>query len=233
MPYALRCAGLLEVHMNWRKIRVLLVASVLAPCLALVAGAEPAVAVSPDVVVSQVYGGGGNAGATLQNDFIELHNRSAAPVSLDGLVGAVRLGHGLDLAGHAAHGQHRPRRHYLVQEAAGAGGTTPLPTPDATGSIAMSGDRRQGRAGRRPPPRSRAARAAPATPSVRDFVGYGATASSFEGAAPAPGLSNTTAALRADDGATDTDNNAADFAAGSPNPRNCGVRAAPAAPVGL
>ena len=32
-----------------------------------------------------------------------------------------------------------PGSYYLVQEAAGGkGGTTPLPTPDATGSVAMS-----------------------------------------------------------------------------------------------
>ena len=32
------------------------------------------------VVISQVYGGGGNSGATLKNDFIELFNRGAQPV---------------------------------------------------------------------------------------------------------------------------------------------------------
>ncbi len=31
---------------------------------------------SPDIVVAEVYGGGGNTGATLQNDYIELFNRS-------------------------------------------------------------------------------------------------------------------------------------------------------------
>src|SRR6201996_2509843 len=36
------------------------------------------------VVISQVYGGGGNAGAPLSNDFIELHNESTAPLVLDG-----------------------------------------------------------------------------------------------------------------------------------------------------
>src|SRR3569833_4048591 len=36
------------------------------------------------VVISQVYGGGGNAGATLTNDFVELHNNTDAPVSIDG-----------------------------------------------------------------------------------------------------------------------------------------------------
>jgi hypothetical protein len=41
-------------------------------------------AVSTDVVISQVYGGGGNSGATYQNDFVELYNRSSSPVSLTG-----------------------------------------------------------------------------------------------------------------------------------------------------
>jgi uncharacterized protein len=39
---------------------------------------------SSAVVISQIYGGGGNAGATLRSDFIELFNRSGAPVSVDG-----------------------------------------------------------------------------------------------------------------------------------------------------
>ena len=36
------------------------------------------------VVISQIYGGGGNSGATWRNDFVELFNRGAAPVSVDG-----------------------------------------------------------------------------------------------------------------------------------------------------
>src|SRR6266545_4300063 len=41
-------------------------------------------AVSPDVVISQVYGGGGNAGAPYTHDFVELFNRGSATVSLAG-----------------------------------------------------------------------------------------------------------------------------------------------------
>ena len=37
-----------------------------------------------DVVISQVYGGGGNSGATLRQDFVELHNTGTAPVTLNG-----------------------------------------------------------------------------------------------------------------------------------------------------
>ena len=46
--------------------------------------ASPASAASPDVVVSQVYGGGGNSGATYTNDFVELYNRGTEPVDLSG-----------------------------------------------------------------------------------------------------------------------------------------------------
>ena len=34
------------------------------------------------VVISQVYGGGGNSGATLKNDFIEIFNRGSAAVNV-------------------------------------------------------------------------------------------------------------------------------------------------------
>jgi hypothetical protein len=54
---------------------------------------------------------------------------------------------------------------------------------------------------------------------VEDLVGYG-SASDFEGAGSTSALSNTSAALRANDGCTDTGDNATDFAAGTPAPRN-------------
>ena len=36
------------------------------------------------IVISQVYGGGGNTGATLRNDFVELFNRGNAAVNIGG-----------------------------------------------------------------------------------------------------------------------------------------------------
>ena len=169
--------------------------------------AAPASAVSPDVVVSQVYGGGGNAGATYTNDFIELYNRGTTPVPLAGWTVQYGAATGTTFASTPLTGRILPGRHYLVQEAAGAGGTTPLPTPNATGTIAMSAT-----AGK--------VRVVTDTGEVRDLVGYGSTANQFEGTGPAPGLSNTTAALRVNNGATDTDNNNVDFVTGPPNPRN-------------
>src|SRR5262245_32592033 len=41
-------------------------------------------AVSPTVIISQIYGGGGNAGAVYRSDFVEIFNRGSAPVSLTG-----------------------------------------------------------------------------------------------------------------------------------------------------
>ena len=52
--------------------------------IALVPLSQPAAAVSTTVVISQVYGGGGNTGATLRNDFIELFNRGSAAVDVTG-----------------------------------------------------------------------------------------------------------------------------------------------------
>ena len=48
----------------------------------LLAFARPADAVSPNLVLSQVYGGGGNSGATYTNDFIEVFNRGSLLVDL-------------------------------------------------------------------------------------------------------------------------------------------------------
>ena len=47
-------------------------------------GIQSALAVSPNIVISQVYGGGGNSGATYKQDFIELFNRGTSPASLAG-----------------------------------------------------------------------------------------------------------------------------------------------------
>ena len=36
------------------------------------------------IVISQLYGGGGNAGATYQNDYVELYNRGTVTVDIGG-----------------------------------------------------------------------------------------------------------------------------------------------------
>ncbi|MGH9185959.1 MAG: lamin tail domain-containing protein, partial [Acidimicrobiales bacterium] len=216
-----------------RRIVAALTIAGLTGLLVVAATATPAAAVPGTVVVSQVYGGGGNSGATLTHDFIELFNRTGAPVPLDGWSVQYASATGNFTFVTPLSGSIAPGGYYLVQEAQGAGGTVPLPTPDATGSIAMSAT-----AGKVVLVDNTAALncGAAATPCptplpVEDLVGYGTTANLFEGA-PAPGLSNTTAALRDDGGAVDTDNNADDFTAGVPNPRNSGFEPPPPPPTG-
>ena len=181
--------------------------------------AQSAAAISADIVISQVYGGGGNSGATLKNDFIELFNRGASPVNVSGWSVQYASTAGTTWQKTALTSiTLQPGQYYLVQESPGAGGTQDLPAPDATGSIAMS---------------ATAAKVAllnnntsvptgtscPSGATVVDFVGYGSATNCFEGA-PAATLSNTTAAFRAGGGCVDTDSNTADFTAGAPSPRN-------------
>ncbi|MFP5265294.1 MAG: Ig-like domain repeat protein [Blastocatellia bacterium] len=172
--------------------------------------------ISASVVISQVYGGGGNAGATFKNDFIELFNRGNTTINVTGWSVQYASSTGTSWAVTALSGSIAPGQYYLVQEAVGAGGTVPLPTPDAAGSIAMAAG-----AGKVALVNNSTALsgACPSGASVVDFVGYG-TANCFEGAGAAPTLTNTTAALRGSNGCADTDSNAADFTAGAPNPRN-------------
>ena len=62
------------------------------------------------VNISQIYGGGGNSGATLKNDFIELYNPTDAIGLAHGLVGPVHVLGWDDLAADAADRFHRPRQ---------------------------------------------------------------------------------------------------------------------------
>ena len=173
------------------------------------------------VVISQVYGGGGNSGATLKNDFIELINHTNTPIDLTGwsvqyisATATSGLWQVTPLNGFVL----QPGQYYLIQEAAGAGGTVNLPAPDTTGSIAMALG--AGKVALVTNTTALSGAGCPSGTSIIDLVGYGSTANCFEGSGPAPTLTNTTAALRGNNGCIDTDNNASDFTAGTPNPRN-------------
>lgn len=172
------------------------------------------------VRISQAYGGGGNSGATLKNDFIELYNAGAATVSLSGW--SIQYASAATSTGNyvvtTLSGSIGPKKYYLIQQAAGAGGTQNLPTPDATGTIGMTAT------GFRLALVSNATALAVTSSAnalgIIDFVGASSTASTYEGTGPAPAPSNTTAILRKDGGETDTDNNSSDFTSTTPNPRN-------------
>jgi uncharacterized protein len=174
---------------------------------------------SPDLVVSQVYGGGGNSGATYANDFVELFNRGSASVDLSGWSVQYATASGASWQVTTLTGSLAPGHHYLVALASGGANGAALPTADATGTsnLAASG-------GKVALVDDTAALACGATAgscstvaAIRDFIGYG-SATDYEGAA-ASALSNTTAAIRGSNGCDDTDANGADFTNDTPAPR--------------
>ena len=215
---------------NHSRSLVLLAAVVLLLTGLLAASPTPAEGASQDLVVSQVYGGGGNSGAPLTHDYIELFNRGETSIDLGdfslqyasatgtGNFGA-NSGQLTELDGSIA-----PGGYFLVQQGAGAGNGVPLPTPDfvdptpiamaaGAGKVALvSGTEGLGcNGGSTPCSAAQLAR-------IVDLVGYG-NANFFEGNGAAPGLSNGTAGFRADGGCIDTDDNGADFGSAAPAPR--------------
>jgi len=180
------------------------------------------------VVISQVYGGGGNSGAPLNRDFIELFNRGTAAVDVSGYTIQYNsaTGTGAWLFNTIPAGAIiQPGKYYLI--AFGAAGTngTALPTADfdstATGFLALSST--GGRVAL-----SSLATAIPAgcppTGTTIDYVGYG-TGNCFEGTAATAALSNTTAAIRLNGGCSDNNANNTDFSVGAPTPRNSSTTA--------
>jgi hypothetical protein len=187
-----------------------------------IASPPPAEAiVSTSIVISQVYGGGGNSGAQYKNDFIELYNLGTTTVNLSGWSVQYASDTGSSWQVTNLSGSLAPGRYYLVQEAGGANGAA-LPAPSATDNIAMSAT-----SGKVALVNNTTALTGtcPSGVSIIDFVGYGPTSginapNCFEGAGPAPALSNTTADIRKNGGNQDTDNNNLDFTAAAPFPRS-------------
>ena len=180
---------------------------------ALLAGlATPAFAAPSPVVISQVYGAGGNANAAWNRDFIELFNRSGKAVSLGGLsLQYQAAGASSNWASFTAlpNVMLEPGQYFLV--GAASGGTVGASIGDvdhSTNSINMSGTT------------GKIALAESTTllgvadggGKLVDLVGFG-TASRYEGAAAAPAPSTTNSIQRRALGCTDTDQNAADFEA--------------------
>lgn len=166
---------------------------------------QPAYA-APDgsnVVLNEVYGGGGNSGATLTHDFIELFNPTDNDIDLTGwsveyFSGSGNSGGTAQLSGTIPAGGY-----FLIQAAQGNGGDTALPTPDATSTLAMSGTRGS-------------VQLYDASSNPVDLVGFGNAELHETNPAPAP--SNTTSVTRTD--GVDTDDNSADFSTGTPSPVN-------------
>ena len=208
-----------------RRHRVLLAGFLL---LSAVAAGCAAVAPSEDVsvvhsalmagdmlVISQVYGGGGNANAPYKADYVELFNRGTSDVSLAGAslqyssAGTNTYGNVVPLPNATL----AAGKHFLVRFATGANGDDLPIATDLTSTTNLSAS--DGKLVLSSGATSvTCAGACGGAATVIDFVGFG-SANDAEGAA-APAGSNTKALFRKDQGCTDTDHNDADFATGAP-----------------
>ena len=168
------------------------------------------------IVINQIYGSGGNDGAIYQNDYVELYNKGDAPVDVTGWSVQYASAAGTNWANKVPlGGPIAPGQYYLVKLATNdATVGAPLPAPNVTGPINMSGS--SGKVALVNVFDSLIGECPLSDPSLMDLVGYG-TATCGEGNTKAPALSPPTADLRTD--GVDTDRNFDDFVSGPPNPR--------------
>ncbi|MDR3389493.1 MAG: lamin tail domain-containing protein [Rudaea sp.] len=181
--------------------------------------AASASAAQAQVVISQVYGGGNNSGATYQNDFIELFNAGSSAQSLNGLSVQYASSAGSTWNNLTALSDVtlQPGQYYLIQESGGTTNGIALPTPDLIASTPIN---LSGTNGKVALVSGTAAittgTSCPSGSTILDFVGYG----NANCANPTAALSNSTAAIRDGGGCTNTDTNSADFTLATPTPRN-------------
>jgi hypothetical protein len=181
------------------------------------------------VVISQVYGGGGNSGAIYSHDFIELFNRGTTPQNLTGWSVQYTSATGTSWTSKTdlPNVTLQPGQYYLIQEASNAAVGIALPTPDLNGissaSTPATGIAISGTTGKVVLASSTTfvTGANPVDSQVVDKVGFGTTPNGFEGTGPTGAvISATTSAQRLNNGCTDSNNNANDFIVAAPNPRN-------------
>src|SRR3954468_1539699 len=180
---------------------------------------------SGSLVVGELYAAGGNSGAVYANDYVELFNRGASPVAVDGWTLQYASASSTGWQQTALSGTIPAGGRYLVQLASGGTNGAALPAANATGTmnlaatggkIAVVDDATGVSCGG-------SAGSCSAASGVEDLVGYGG-ATDYEGTGAAPAGSATNATARTDS-CTDTDDNTADFATATPDPQNSSAAA--------
>lgn len=188
--------------------------TLLAP--AVVAGPAFASPAGDELVLNEVYTNGGSANAVFTHKFVELHNPTDAPISLDGWSLQYRSATGSAAPSGvvALSGTIPAGGHFLIQGGSNGTNGAALPTPDldAGGSFNPSGTRGTVVLSDQPT----AVAGLPTgsvtgeTAGVADLLGYG-TSNTYETApAGAPASNSDPKSLTRTDG-VDTDDNAADF----------------------
>jgi len=169
------------------------------------------------IVISQIYGGGGTTSSRYRNDFLELYNAGSDTVNLGTFAVQFAGATSATWSRTILSGSLAPGKFYLIRQAGGNSGTLALPAAQVTGTVNIANS-----AGKVALTRTTTLLNVSnpvSNTNVVDFVGYG-SANAFEGAGTAPAHTATNATLRAGGGATDTNNNRADFTAGTVSPRN-------------
>ncbi len=178
--------------------------------------ASAAVDRAAPVVINEVYGGGGNSGAPLRNDFVELINTGTTPVDLSSYSVQYAAAAGTNWSGVIAlTGSVQPGQTYLVQAGSGGSAGAALPTPNATGTTNFAAANGNVALVSRATALTCTTSACASDPAVVDLVGFG-TGQAFAGTAAAPAGTNTTSIARTK--AANTADNRADFTAGAPSP---------------
>jgi predicted extracellular nuclease len=205
-----------RTHTRGRLVTLISLALAFTGLQALVASPVEANPGGTELVIKEVYGAGGNAGAVYNADFVELYNPTAGSKSLNGLFVQYRsAGGGVGGTQALPNVSIAAGSHYLVQmSAAGATGTA-LPTPDLVASPAINMAAAGGQVILGTATTYGAGNLAGAA-TVTDMVGAtGAT--SFETATTTAAATATQSNNRNATGA-DTDSNAADFTLAAPTP---------------
>lgn len=187
-----------------------------------------AASANAQIVINEVYGGGGGGTAVFVNDFVELINLGSTTATLNG----ASLQYG------SATGNFNsyitlpnitlnPGQKYLIEMVASPVNTTgaALPTADfqatsntsySNGTTYNGGFSMSAANGKVALVNGNAQVTSATGANIIDFVGYG-NANLFEGTGAAPALDATTSATR---NGADTNNNAADFSKVTPTPQN-------------
>ena len=178
------------------------------------------------IVVGELYAAGGNSGAVYANDYVELFNRGASPVAIDGWTLQYASAASTSWQSTALTGTIPAGGRYLVQLASGGTNGAALPTADATGTsnMAATGGKVAIVDSATALSCGASAGSCSAALGIEDLIGYG-SAADYEGGGAAPAGSAANALARADGGCTDTDDNAADFATAAPAPQNSSAAA--------
>ena len=181
---------------------------------------------SGSIVVGGLYAAGGNSGAAYANDYVELFNRGASSVAVDGWTLQYASASSTSWGSTALSGTIPAGGHYLVQLASGGTNGAALPTADATGTsnLAVTGGKVAVVDSATALSCGASAGSCSAAPGLEDMVGYG-SAADYEGSAAAPAGSATNAVARAGGGCTDSDDNATDFATAAADPQNSSAAA--------